>query len=321
MRKAIDAAYERIKAVVRETPVEVWSDAGSSVFLKLEHLQHTGSFKFRGASNKVAMLTPEQAAAGVITASNGNHGLGVAAAARARWIAAEVFVSSHVSPVKARRIAAQGATLRQCGDDPLAAELAARKAAEESGKVFISPYNDVDVIAGQGTIAVELCRQLPRIDAVFVAVGGGGLIGGIGSYIKAVRPETEIVGCWPENSPVMHECMRAGRVVDVPERPTVSESTAGGLEPESVTLDICRRVIDRSVMVSEEEILGAMRRMLETEHWVIEGAAGVAAAAYLREAGRYEGKTVVIVMCGRNVSAGVWKKVMDLQTKGVPDRI
>ena len=291
--------------MVRETPVEPWGDAGENVFLKLEHLQHTGSFKFRGASNKIAMLTPEQAARGVVAASNGNHGLGVAEAARLRGIAAEVFVSSYVSPVKVRRMEACGAIVRRAGEDSLAAELAARRAANDREKVFISPYNDADVVAGQGTIAVELCRQLPRIDAVFVAVGGGGLIGGIGSYCKAVSPSTEVIGCWPENSPVMYECMRAGRVIDVAEQPTLSESTAGGLEPESVTVDICRRVIDRSVFVSEDEILAAMRRMLETEHWLIEGAAAVAVACWMREAPRYEGKTAVILLCGRNVSPEV----------------
>jgi threonine dehydratase len=209
---------------VRETPVE-WS-AGLGAFLKLEHLQHTGSFKFRGASNKIAMLTAEQAGRGVVTASNGNHGLGVAAAARARGIAAEVFVSAHVSPAKARRIEAMGARIVRAGEDPLTAELAARRAAEESGRVFISPYNDVDVAAGQGTIAVELMRQVAGLDAVFVAVGGGGLIGGIGGYLKEGAPGVEVVGCWPENSPVMYECLRAGAIVEVAEQETLSESTA-----------------------------------------------------------------------------------------------
>src|SRR5262249_30433134 len=152
-----------------------------------------------------------------------------------------------------------GARIHHAGDDPLTAELAARRAAEESGRVFISPYNDLDVVAGQGTIAVEMLEQLPALDAVFVAVGGGGLIGGIGAYLKEAAPGCEIVGCWPENSPVMHECLRAGKIVEVPERPTLSESTAGGLEPGSVTFDLCRRVIDRSVLVTEEEILAAMR--------------------------------------------------------------
>jgi len=278
------AACHRISPFVRETPLEFAPAAG--VYLKLEHLQHTGSFKFRGASNKIALLTPAQSAAGVVTASNGNHGLGVAAASRARGIAAEVFVSSQVSPAKARRIQALGARLHCAGDDSLFAELAARRAAEESGRVFISPYNDLDVVAGQGTIGVELHRQLPDLDAVFVAVGGGGLIGGIGAYLKAVSPRTEIVGCWPENSPVMERCLEAGRIVDVAEQPTLSESTAGGLEPGSVTFDLCRRVIDRAALVTEEEILSAMRWVLDTEHWVIEGAAAVAVAAFLKDAAR-----------------------------------
>jgi threonine dehydratase len=301
------AAYNRIAPYVRETPLEHSAELGA--FLKLEHLQHTGSFKFRGASNKVALLTAEQAAAGVVTASNGNHGLGVAAASQARGIAAEVFVSSHVSPGKARRIEALGARIHCAGDDPLTAELAARRAAAATGRVFISPYNDLDVMAGQGTIAIELERQLPQLDAVYVAVGGGGLIGGIGAYLKAVSPRTEIVGCWPENSPVMHQCLLAGRIVEVAERPTLSESTAGGLEPNSVTFDVCRRVIDRSVLVSEDEILRAMRMMLESEHWVVEGAAGVAVAAFQKDAARRTGRNAVIVICGRNVSSEVLHKL------------
>ena len=302
---AIQAAYERLRPVVRETPVEFWDGA----LLKLEHLQHTGSFKYRGAANKIAQMTEEQASAGVVAASNGNHGMGVAAAAAARGIAAEVFVSSQVSAAKARRIETYGARLRVAGEDPLTAELAARRASEQSGRMFISPYNDLDVVAGQGTIAVELCRQIPWIDAVFVAVGGGGLIGGIGAYLKSVSPATEVVGCWPENSPVMRECMRAGRILEVTERPTLSESTSGGLEPETVTLGLCSQVIDRTVLVTESEILTAMRRLLDSEHWVVEGAAGVALAAWWKEKEKYQGKTAVIVVCGRNVSPEVLSRL------------
>lgn len=303
------AAHERIRSMVRETPVE---QSSLGAWLKLEHLQHTGSFKFRGASNKLSILTPEQSARGVIAASNGNHGLGVAAAAQARSIDAEVYVSAQVSPAKLRRMQDRGARVRSIGDNPLHAELAARRDAGEYGKVFISPYNDADVIAGQGTIGVELHRQLPELDAVFVAVGGGGLIGGIGAYLKSVSPQTEIVGCWPENSPVLRRCIEAGRVIDVPEQPTLSESTAGGLERESITLELCKNVIDRSVLVSEAEILAAMRLILETEHWLIEGAAAVAVAAFLKEAPRYAGKRAVVILCGRNVSPAVLQKLQDM---------
>lgn len=307
MHDAVWSAYGRIRALVRETPVEYSDELGAS--LKLELLQTTGSFKFRGAANRMALLAPEEARAGVVAASNGNHGLAVAAAARARGVAAEVFVSAQVSRAKARRIERLGARLRPVGAQPLDAERAARAAAARSGRVFLSPYNDREVMAGQGTIAVELLRQLPRIDAVFVAVGGGGLAGGIGACLRQASPDTEIVGCWPENSPVLYECMRAGRVCAVPERPTLSESTAGGLEPGSVTLDVCRRVIHRTVLVSEAEIAAAMQMVLATEHWLIEGAAAVAVAAFRKEAEQWRGKSAVIVLCGRNLSPEAFHRV------------
>ncbi len=280
-------AEKRIRSSVTETPLEPGSELVPNLpvhlFFKLENLQETGSFKLRGATNKVLSLTPAQSADGVIAASNGNHGLGVAAAAKRVGVAAEVYVSSHVSPAKAKRIEQYGTRLQRAGNGPLDAELAARAAAEKSGKVFISPYNDLEVMAGQGTIAVELCRQLPRMDAVFVAVGGGGLIGGIGAHLKCAAPHTQIVGCWPETSRVLYESIKAGRIIDFPEEPTLSESTAGGLEPGSVTLDICRDVIDRTILVSEKEILQAMQLIRQTKGWLIEGAAAVAVAAFLKE--------------------------------------
>jgi threonine dehydratase len=306
-------AAQRIRSFVTETPVEPAPDllpaGGANLIFKLENLQQTGSFKLRGASNKILSLSPEQAARGVITASNGNHGLGIAAASRRAEIAAEVYVSSHVSPAKARRIEEYGARIHHAGDDPLDAELAARAAAANQGKVFISPYNDAEVMAGQGTIAVELLRQVPQIDAIFVAVGGGGLIGGIGAYMKHFSPQTQIVGCWPENSRVLYESMQAGRILEVPEQPTLSESTAGGLEPGSITLEICCNVIDRSVMVSEDEILDVMKHVRAARGWLIEGAAAVAVAAFLRHAGDYADKTAVAVICGGNVSPEVQRRL------------
>jgi threonine dehydratase len=305
----VTEAADRIQQSVTETSVEQITElapaADVDVVFKLENLQQTDSFKLRGASNKILCLSTEQASRGVIAASNGNHGLGVAAAARRAGISAEVYVSSHVSPSKARRIEEYGARIQRAGNDPLEAELAARAAATAQGKVFISPYNDVQVMAGQGTIAVELLRQVPSIDALFVAVGGGGLIGGMGAYMKHASPATEIVGCWPENSRVLLESIKAGRILDFPEQPTLSESTAGGLETGSVTLDICAQVIDRAVLVSEDEILGAIRKVRALRGWVIEGAAAVAVAAFMREAQHYRGKRAAVVICGGNVSEKV----------------
>jgi threonine dehydratase len=315
LARMVEEAAVRLQPFVTETPAEpvpeFISGKNTELIFKLENLQQTGSFKLRGASNKILSLTPEQAASGVIAASNGNHGLGVAAAAQRTGIEAEVYVSSHVSSVKARRIEEYGARIHRAGNGPLEAELAARAAATEQGKVFISPYNDLEVMAGQGTIAVELRRQLKQIDAIFVAVGGGGLIGGIGAYLKQVSPETKIVGCWPQNSPVLYESMKAGRIIEVAEQPTVSESTAGGLESGSVTLEICRQVIDRSVLVSEDEILNAMKQVRAARGWLIEGAAGLALAAFLKQAHAYTGKSVAIVICGGNLSPAVEQLLLE----------
>ena len=312
LARMVEDAALRIRDFVSETPLEAvpeFAPNRGNLLFKLENLQPTGSFKLRGASNKILSLDKEQAAKGVIAASNGNHGLGVAAAANRAGISAEVYVSSHVSHSKAKRIEEYGVSIRRAGDDPLDAELAARAAAAHQSKVFISPYNDPEVIAGQGTIAIELLRQRPQIDALFVAVGGGGLIGGIGAYMKHISPQTEIVGCWPQNSRVLYESIKAGQIIEVPEEPTLSESTAGGLEPGSITLEICRNVIDRSVIVSEEEILRAMQLVRGKRDWVIEGAAGVATAAFLKEAEHYQGKTVVVIICGGNLSAEVRERL------------
>jgi threonine dehydratase len=301
-------ARDRIHGMVRETPVALIEGedrlGSAQAYLKLEHLQTTGSFKLRGAANKVLGLPPDVAVRGVVTSSTGNHGLGVAAASRYRGVGAEVFVSSQVSPKKLRMMEDFGARIRQAGHNPLDAELAARKAAEESGRTYISPYNDAFVVAGQGTVAVELVQQIGKIDVIYVAVGGGGLIGGIGAYMKSVSPQTQVVGCWPKSSRVMYECLQAGKVVDFPEQPTLSESTAGGVEPGSITFELCQRVVDQCVLVSEAEILDAMRWAYRHD-WKIEGAAAVAIAAFFREASRHNNKTVAIISCGGNASPEV----------------
>jgi len=299
----IDEAAARVYSIVKETPLVPMFPAGS-VFAKLEQLQITGSFKLRGAANKLLSLDRRAAAAGVIASSTGNHGLGVAKAAKSLGIDAEVFLSTQVTSPKRDKIRECGARIRIVGDDPLAAEVAARAAALQSGRTYISPYNDPYVIAGQGTIAVELMRQAPDLDAIFVATGGGGLISGIGTYLRHAAPRAEIIGCWPENSPVLYECIKAGRIFDVPESATLSESTAGGVEENSITFDLCREVMHRGVLVTEEEILRAMR-WGHAQGWAVEGASGVALAAYFKEVARYANKKAVVLICGGNPSPAI----------------
>jgi len=308
------AAESRVRPLVRETPVDHslhLSQLGTAnVYLKLEHLQHTGSFKLRGAANKILSLSDEQLRGGVIAASTGNHGMGVCYAARHAGAAATIYLPRDVSEQKLAVIEHLGGIPVLSNGDCLNAENKARAAAHKSGQIFISPYNDLQVIAGQGTIGVELARQIDRIDVVFAAVGGGGLIAGITAYLKSVSPQTRIVGCWPENSRALYECLRAGRIIEFPEKPTISESTTGGLEESSVTFPLCQQLIDERALVSESEIREAMRLIFDKEHWIIEGSAGVAVAAYLKERERFAGQNVVIILCGRNIVSEKLKGIL-----------
>ena len=307
--------YERIQqadvgiraAGVAVTPLEpslaLSASTGCRVLLKCEHLQPTGSFKVRGSANKIRVLDEAARRAGVVTASTGNHGLGVARAGALAGVAVTVYVGTGTMPQKIAAIRAFGAEVVALDGPPIEAELEARRQGQLQGKTYISPYNDLDVVAGQGTIGVELARQAPELAAVFVSVGGGGLISGIGTALKQLSPRTRIVGVWPESSPCMLEALRAGAIVDTVEYPTLSDATAGAVEAGSVTFPICGRVIDVRMTVTESEISAAMRAVAQADRWIIEGAAGVAVAGLLKSApAAYRGREVAAVICGRNIA-------------------
>jgi threonine dehydratase len=311
---AISAAERRIRAYVRETPVELAHGlsqrTGAAVYLKLENLQTTGSFKARGAIHKLLSLHADERARGVVAASSGNHGLAVAHGSQALGCKARVFVPRGASPAKVAAIRLRGAEVHEHGDDCLDAEVAARAAAAETGAAYISPYNDLDVIAGQGTVAVELTRQLRELDAVFVALGGGGLIAGIATYLKSRWPRLQAVACSPARSPAMHECLQRGRIVPVECLSTLSDGTAGGVEEGAVTFDLCRDVVDESLLCDEDAIRGAMKSFIGEEHMLLEGAAGVALAGFAQRADAYRGKRVCIVICGANIDTATLAGVL-----------
>ncbi|SCK30197.1 threonine/serine dehydratase [Vogesella sp. LIG4] len=302
---AIVDAHRQLRPQVRYTALD-YSPAlsqltGCEVYLKAEHQQHTGSFKYRGASNKIRLLPPAARQAGVITASSGNHGQAVALAGRAVGVPVTVYAGEHAASVKLDAIRKLGVHVELVAGDALAAELAARAAAEQQGLTYISPYNDPQVIAGQGTVGVELAEQCPDLAAVCVAVGGGGLVSGIGTALRQLLPQADIVGCWPLNAPAMYRCLQAGEICDVAEQDTLSDGTAGGVEPGAVTFELCRQLIDLRTLVSEGDIRHAMRLLAEHEHWIVEGAAGVALAGLLQLAPHYRGRKVAVVLCGRNI--------------------
>jgi threonine dehydratase len=299
------AASAAIRPQVAVTPLEPSSplsaEFGCQVLLKYEHMQPTGSFKIRGATNKVRLLDAQSRRAGVLTASTGNHGVAVARAGGLAGVPVKVYVSNATVPTKLAGIRSRGAELVLVDGPPLEAELAARRKAAADGLVYISPYNDLDVIAGQGTLGVELLNQEPGLDAVFIAVGAGGLIGGTGSAIKALNPGVQVVGVWPEASQCMLRALEAGRIIPVEEHATLSDGTLGAIEPNSATFPICQAVIDARVVVSETEIAAAMRQLAETHDLMVEGAAGVALAGLIKCARAYRGRRVAVVLCGRNI--------------------
>ncbi len=311
----IQKAYQRIKPHVRETLLErsiFYSQIGqANVYLKLENLQHTGSFKVRGAMNKILSLSEEELRQGVVTASTGNHGAAVAFSLGKLKASGIVFVSEKASVSKIEAIKRLGAEVRRLGDDPIEAENYARKYALENNLAYISPYNDPQIIGGQGTISVELEHQLEQIDAVFVSVGGGGLISGIASYLKSVDPKIKIIGCSPENSQVMIQSVGMGKLVgDLPSLPTLSDGTAGGIEEGAITFEFCQKLVDQYVTVTEDEIKQNLLEFMDTHHLLIEGAAAVAIASYLKMREKFAGKNVVIVLCGANIGIETLKKIL-----------
>ncbi len=311
------AAETRIRSHVRETPLEhspfLSAEAEAEVYLKLESHQITGSFKLRGAMNKFLSLSKGDRSRPFVTASSGNHAGAVAYTLKELGGAGIIYLPSTVSRAKVEALEPYkpyGVELRFVGSDSVEGELEAKRVARDEGFLYISPYSDPQVIGGQGTIAVELERQLERFDAVFVPVGGGGLISGIAGYFKARSPSVRVVGCQPQASRVMYESISAGRILDQPSEPTLADGTAGGLDPDAITFPICQRDIDEMVLVHEDEIAQAMRLAIEKHSMLIEGAAALSIAAFRKRRVSHRGETVVLVVSGKKVSLETLRKLL-----------
>ena len=305
--EAVDAAAARLSGSLQPTPLREGLGlsrlaGGSAPSLKLENHQPTGSFKVRGAFSKLLSLGSEERERGVVAASTGNHGAATAFAGRSLGIEVEVVVPETTPTDRAAAIERFGARVTRHGAECGESEARARELAASTGAVFVSPYNDPVVMAGQGTIGLELLDAAPDLDAVYVSAGGGGLLGGIAAAIASRRPEVEIVGVSPIASCALHRAVEAGRVIDVPHEPTLSLATAGAMEADSVTLLPCLQLVDRWLLVEEERIAEGMRSLFECERMVVEGAAGLAAAGWLADAreGRARERAAIVV-CGGNV--------------------
>ncbi|MEH6739522.1 MAG: pyridoxal-phosphate dependent enzyme, partial [Sulfitobacter sp.] len=248
------AAHRRIKHLLNMTPCipsRLSFEDGTDLVFKAENFQKTGSFKFRGAVSKLTSMSTEVPA---ITASSGNHGLALATAAQLTGHDLTVVLPETVAREKLSRIQALGVETILHSNDSGLAEQHAQKLAKEQGKIYVSPYNDPQVIAGQGTIALELLEQLPRLDVVYVSIGGGGLISGIGAVLKAFSPTTRVVGVSAINSMAMSASIRAGHNVEVTHTDTLADGCAGGVDEGSITLPLGSEVIDELIDCTEEQI-------------------------------------------------------------------
>ncbi len=303
----------RIRDYVRETPLEYsrpLSKLGARVYLKLENIQLSGSFKIRGVFNKLLSVVNGNENAVFVTASTGNHGAAFAHAINTLNLKGIVFLPENASPAKIRDIKQYDIDLRFYGRDSVETERFARKFADENGFQYISPYNDPKIIGGQGTIGIELERQLGDIDRVIVPVGGGGLISGIAGYLKDAMPSIKIIGVQPENSAVMYHSIKAGRILEMESKPTLSDGTAGGIEEGTITFELCRKYVDDFFLVSEEDIAKSILFILERHHLLIEGAAALPVAAYLNNIDEFEGENVVLIISGCRIGLDVLKRIL-----------
>jgi threonine dehydratase len=314
IRKETLEAEKRIRKHIRETPVEpslYLSQIGKGrVHLKLENIQHSGSFKARGALSKYLSLSDSEKERGIITASSGNHGAAVAYVLKKFAGKGTICIPYSAPQAKVELLRLYGADLEIYAECSLETEAYAQEKAKKTGLVYISPYNDLKVVGGQGTIGIELLKQLERIDTVLVPIGGGGLISGIGGYLKSVDKSIEIIGCETENSPGMSASIKAGKIVEVPYKPTLADGTAGGMEQGSVTFEICKNIVDDYILVSEEEMAQAIRLIIEKHNMIIEGAAAMSVASYLKQQDRFEGKNVVLILTSSKISMETLKRIL-----------
>lgn len=300
-------ARRRIDGMARRTPIisshELSERLGRPVHLKLENLQVTGSFKIRGAANKISALPPAERTRGVIAVSTGNHGRAVAHVARQFEIQAVICLSTGVPANKLRAIERLGAEIDATSASQDEAFERAAELQRARGMTLIPPFDDPEIVAGQGTIGLELLEDLPDLGTAVVPLSGGGLVGGIALALKSANAAIRVIGVSMERGAAMHQSLQAGEPVEVPEQPSLADSLQGGIGLDNqVTMNLVRSYVDEVILVSEEEIAEAMAFALEQHHLAVEGGGAVGIAAVLQDklAGASEGP-VALVLSGGNV--------------------
>ena len=310
----IAAARRRLAGIIRPTPVEaspaLADRLGVPVALKLEHLQASGSFKFRGASNAVAGLSDAQKAAGVVAVSTGNHGRGLARACAAAGVRCVVAMSRLVPANKVDAIRAEGAEVLITGDSQDAAQREVARLVADEGMTMLPPFDHRDIIAGQGTLGLEMLEAMPEMETVLVQVSGGGLISGVAAAIRARKPSVRVVGVSMARGAAMAASLEAGRPVEVRELPTLADSLGGGIGLDNRhTYPMVRALVDEVVLLDEAEIAAGIRHCYWAERQIVEGSGAVGVAALLAGRVRPNGPTMVL-LSGGNIDMALHHRVI-----------
>jgi threonine dehydratase len=285
----------------------------AKIYLKLESQQITNSFKVRGAFNKLLHLTKREERLGIITASAGNHGQAVAYVAKKLGLSARIVVPTTTPHVKIEGIRRWGADLVLFGDCYDEAEAHAKMLAKKDGCAYISPYNDPLIIAGHGTVGLEIVEALSNVDDIIVPVGGGGLISGIAVAAKGLKPNVQIVGVQSEASPVMYESLKLGRIVEAPKAETIAEGLSGGIEKGALTFEIARKFVDRMMLVKEATIRRAVALLCRHERIVAEGSGAAATAPLLEDTSLFKRRAVACVVTGGNIDDELLRDILSTE--------
>jgi threonine dehydratase len=314
----IEEASRRIRPYAIQTDLTfspgLSTEPGSQLYFKWENHQPTGSFKIRGAANKILANLDKCRRRGVVAASTGNHGAATAYICQQEGLELTLYVPATITQVKLRKLEKSGARLILVDGPCQQAEALARQAAETGHQVFVSPYNDEQVIAGQGTCGLEIMTDWPEVEEIIVPVGGGGLMAGLAVYLKERNPGIRITGVEPENSAFIQRSLALGYLSnDFPEKLTRAEAVAGGLEPGSMTFDLVKHYVDGWLTVSEEHIVQAMKILYEHHQEVVEGAGALSLAGWLAVPEFFSGKRVVAIVSGGNIDPVSWRELTGYQ--------
>lgn len=300
-------ARRHIADLVRHTPLEPAPALGDSIWLKLENLQRTRSFKLRGAANAVAALNDAQRARGVVTASAGNHAQGLAVAGQAFGVQVLTVMPEDTPKIKVQHTQQHGAQTLLFGRSYDAAESHARHLEQKLGRTYVSAYNDPRVVAGQATVALEVLADLPDAARVLVPVGGGGLVSGIGLVMQRVNPSIQVIGVQSTATPAMYNYVKG---TSLPQAPTLAEGLAGDVEAGSITRDLTKRFVDDVILVEEAEIETAIRWLLREHGQVAEGAGAVGVAALLSGRVEIDSRPTIVIISGGNIEYETLRTLM-----------